>query len=100
MVLKERQPYDPDDMPVECEIEGCGKVVRRGDAVSYHVYIAMPGKLRVPATHCDDVQHFTCSPEHALIAADYCLREHLHPKLLTIHGSDAKQDTEPQSPNV
>lgn len=95
MVIKERAPFDPDDQPIECEIEGCGKVVRRGDAVSYHVYIAMPGLPGVATMHCEYVQHFACSPEHAYLAADYCLKEH-HKELTRLHAEHRKaQDTQP-----
>lgn len=71
----------PTPPPVECEI--CGMFVADQDKFSYVIVAANTGHPN-PAFQCPALQHFGCSPEHALEAAIQCLQNHYHPLVMAM----------------
>lgn len=65
---------------VECEAEGCGKVIDLDESHSFVIVYATTGVAGVAAQQCPAEQHFGCCLEHAKAAALKCLEEHLIPQ--------------------
>src|SRR5690348_11021622 len=68
---------DPDDEVLTCALPGCAQTFRKGNAHNLgHAYLHAAGELA--PRMCRDIEHFTCSHEHAVEMAQRCLHEHEH----------------------
>lgn len=68
-------PVVLDTQTFTCEV--CGTVTDPAHTFCIYVEYPMPGPL-IHGQRCQCVQHFTCSHQHAVIAAISCIIFHLH----------------------
>ena len=73
---------DPSMTLIVCEI--CGATMTLGDSHSFIITYGTTGPAHVSgnkpsAFQCPSLQHFTCSADHARVAAHACIDEHLLP---------------------
>ena len=83
MPIDQHAPHmsgDPDDQDRPCEYPGCTVVVPQRLAHNLGVvYLHSGGKA--PSYQCPQIEHWTCSHEHAVAMAHLCLDEHVVPLL-------------------
>ena len=79
-------PVQPEPSYV-CEVPECGKVTSAPNTYSISVSYCKPGP-GIAAFQCEGTQHFACSPEHAVQAAQLCLLLHILPAHETQHQGE------------
>lgn len=85
------RPAPPTDRVVKCALSTCDVTFRITDSYNFIITMAKRGPdERLAGFQCPDpaevaagnleAQHFCCSPEHALMAAFLCARDHIIPQ--------------------
>lgn len=80
MSINQHAAVNHDDTPRACEYPGCTVVVPQSKAHNLGVvYLHSAGQA--PSYQCPQIEHWTCSHEHAVPMAHLCLDNHVLPLL-------------------
>lgn len=109
-------PPPPTDKVVKCAIAECDATFRITDSYNFVLSMRHRGPdTRLGGFQCPDpaeiaagnieAQHYCCSPEHALLAAFLCARDHIVPQhfaevqaLAEADAADAERKANPPTP--
>lgn len=72
---------DGSQVEIPCEATGCTTVAPLGRMHAIVMHYATTGDSGLAPFACENLQHFGCTPEHAIAAAVHCLCSHLLPPM-------------------
>ena len=98
-------PAPPTDRVVKCALSDCESTFRITDSYNFVITMMKRGPdPRLAGFQCPDpaeiaagnleAQHFCCSPEHALMAAFLCARDHIIPQHVAEVAALAQADAD------